>query len=202
MRLLPLLPVLVLAACVQAPERVRVAPATAVIGQEPAAPAGNPLVGGVTMPADRTIAANVATAPTLSTLVRAAQTAGLIDTLSGPGPLTLFAPTDEAFGRLAPGTVDALLKPENRASLTRLLQLHLVAGRLTSAELVRRVTAGGGGATLTTLAGDPLTVGLTGSVVTLTDSGGNRSYVETADVRQANGVVHVVNGVLVPRLAQ
>ena len=109
-------------------------------------------------------------------------------------------PTDEAFGRLAPGTVDALLKPENRATLTRLIGLHVVATRLSTAELVRRIAGGGGRATLTSVTDEPLTLSLTGSVVTLTDGGGNRSYVEVADVRQRDGVIQVVNGVLVPRL--
>ncbi len=166
-----------------------------------AAPAPvNPSVGGAAMPADRTIAANAAAAPNLTTLVKAVTAAGLVETLSGPGPFTVFAPTDAAFARLAPGTVDALLKPENKASQTKLLTSHVVPGALTAADLSARVAAGGGTATLTTVQGDPLTLSVTEGHLTLTDVGGNKSYVETGDVRQANGVVHVVNGVLVPRL--
>lgn len=166
----------------------------------PVAPVGNPAVGGAIIPTTQTIAASVATAPTLGTLARAVAAATMAPALSGTGPVTLFAPADEAWGRLAPGTVDALLKPENRASLTKLLNLHVVAGALTGAELMRRIQAGGGRATVTTLAGEPLVLGMTGNIVTLTDSGGNKSYVEVSDVRQANGIIHVVNGVLVPRL--
>ena len=196
-----LLLLLALAGCVQPTQRVTVAPATAVVDVvEPAPTAANPPVGGATLPTDRTIAANLAAAPTLSTFVRAAAGAGQTATLDAAGDYTVFAPTDEAFGRLAPGTVDALLKPENRAALSKLVTLHIVAGRLSSAALVRRITAGGGRATLTSVAGEPLLLTLTGSVVTLTDSGGNKSYVEVADVRESNGVIHVVNGVLVPRL--
>lgn len=163
-------------------------------------PAGNPAIGGVTIPLDRPIAADLALAPTLSNFVRALETAGMTDTLRAGGPFTVFAPSDAAFGRLQPGTIEAVMKPENRVSLTRLLGLHIVPERLGAMALMQRVTAGGGSAALTTVAGEPLTVTMTSGIVTLTDAGGNRSYVETADVRAANGVIHVVNGVLVPRL--
>ncbi len=162
--------------------------------------AGNPAVGGTVLPTGGTIATGIATAPTLATLSRAVTAANLALTLAGPGPFTLFAPTDEAWGRLAPGTVETLLKPENRASLVRMLDLHLVAGTLGGAELMRRIQAGSGRATLPTLEGEPLLLTMTGNIVTLTDGGGNKSYVEVSDVRAANGVIHVVNGVLVPRL--
>lgn len=196
-----LLLLLLIAGCARPAERVVVAPAVAVVGSaEPDPAARNPPVGGKDMPLEATIAATIALAPNLSTLVRAVDAAGRSGSLAGDDQLTLFAPTDEAFGRLAPGTVDALLKPENNAALVKLVTLHLVEGRLSSAELVRRIAAGGGRATLTSVAGEPLTLTLTGSVVTLTDAGGNRSYVEVADVRERNGVIHVVNGVLVPRL--
>ena len=194
-------PLLLAAACTTPAQRVTVAPAIAVVDvAEPAPTAANPPVGGVALPIDRTIAANLAAAPPLATLGRAVAAADLAATLAGAGPYTLFAPTDEAFGRLAPGTVDALLKPENKGALVKLVTLHLVVGRLSSADLVRAIAAGGGHATLTSVAGEPLVLTLTGSVVTLTDGGGNRSYVEIADVRERNGVIHVVNGVLVPRL--
>lgn len=188
-----------LAACSTPAERIRVAPAVAVV--DAAAPdpnARNPLIGGVAMPTDRTIGATVAAAGPLATVARLAVAADFAPMLEAAGPTTLFAPTDEAFGRLAPGTVDALVKPENREALLKLLRLHVVAGRLSSADLLRRIATGQ--TTLSTLGGEPLTLSLTGAVVTLTDSGGNRSYIETADVRQTNGVLHVVNGVLVPRL--
>ncbi|WP_374944831.1 fasciclin domain-containing protein [Sphingomonas sp.] len=166
-----------------------------------AAPAPvNPSVGGASMLADRTIAANASAAPTLSTLVAAVKAAGLAETLSGPGPFTVFAPTDAAFARLAPGTVDTLLKPENKPALVKVLTYHVVSGTLTAADLTARITAGGGTATLMSVEGDPLTLTLTEGHLTLTDVGGNKSYVEIGDVRQSNGIVHVVNGVLVPKL--
>lgn len=169
-------------------------------GPTAAAPTSNPAVGGVTMPTDRPIADTLAAAPTLGGFVRAMDGAGLTDTLRATGPFTVFAPTDAAVGRLQPGTVEALMKPENRAALTRLLGLHIVPERLGAVELIRRIAAGNGRTTLTTVAGEPLTVTMTGGIITLTDIGGDRSYIETADVRAANGIIHVVNGVLVPRL--
>jgi uncharacterized surface protein with fasciclin (FAS1) repeats len=166
----------------------------------PVAAGTNPPVGGVAMLPSQTIVANAATAPNLKTLVAAVQAAGLSATLASPGPFTVFAPTDTAFARLAPGTVDSLLKPANKPSLVKLLTYHVVPGALSSSDLAQRVVAGGGTATLTTVEGEPLTVTMQGNVITLTDVNGNKSYVETADVRQSNGMVHVVNGVLVPKL--
>lgn len=167
----------------------------------PAAPgAPNPMVGGATMYPGRTVAENAATAPNLATLMSAVRTAGLESALAAPGPITVFAPTDDAFARLAPGALDTLLRPENRASLATVLRYHIVPGALSATELRARIQAGGGVATLTTAAGQPLTARLEEGVVTLTDTNGVTAYVETADVRQSNGVVHVVNGVLVPRL--
>ncbi len=174
-------------------------PALAVPNGPPAV--ANPTVGGVPMMATRTIVDNASAAPNLSTLVAAVKAADLVGTLSGPGPFTVFAPTNDAFGRLAPGMVDTLLKPENKASLTKVLTYHVVPGVITADDLRQRITAGGGTATLTTVEGDPITATLVGAVIALTDVNGNKSYVETADVRQSNGVVHVVNGVIVPKLS-
>ncbi len=174
-------------------------PALAVPNGPPAV--ANPTVGGVPMMATRTIVDNASAAPNLSTLVAAVKAAGLVGTLSGPGPFTVFAPSNDAFGRLAPGMVDTLLKPENKASLTKVLTYHVVPGVITADDLRQRITAGGGTATLTTVEGDPITATLVGAVIALTDVNGNKSYVETADVRQSNGVVHVVNGVIVPKLS-
>lgn len=188
-----------LAGCVQptpGPVFSAAAPPPAVA----AVPASNPAIGGVTIPTDRPITDALALAPTLGQLGRALDAGGMADTLRAEGPFTIFAPTDAAFGRLQPGTVDALLKPENRTSLAKLLGLHIVPERLGALELMRRIAAGGGRTMLTSVAGEPIAVSLTGGIVTLTDSGGNKSYVETADVRASNGVIHVVNGVLVPRL--
>lgn len=192
-----------LAATSALPALAQTAPATAA----PAAPAPaaatatpNPAVGGAPMDAAKTIPANAAAAPNLSTLVSAMKAGGVDATLSGPGPYTVFAPTNDAFGRLAPGTVDTLLKPANKPSLVKVLTYHVVPGALTLEQLKAQITAGGGKATLTTVEGDPLTIAAEGNAIALSDANGNKSYVETPDVKQANGVVHVVNGVLVPKL--
>lgn len=169
-------------------------------GTATTAAAPNPTVGGAPMDATKTIVDNAAAAPNLSTLVTAVKAAGLDATLAGPGPFTVFAPTNDAFGRLAPGTLDALMKPEQKASLAKVLQYHVIAGRVTLADIKAKTAAGGGTTTLTTVAGQPLTVTFANNTVTLTDPNGNKSYVETPDVMQSNGVVHVVNGVLVPKL--
>ena len=174
--------------------------AAAPAPQAGAAATPNPTVGGAAMDATKTIVDNAAAAPNLSTLVTAVKAAGLDTALAGPGPFTVFAPTNDAFNRLAPGTLTKLMKPEQKASLTKVLQYHVVSGRMTLADLKAKTAAGGGTTTLTTLAGQPLTVTYANDVMTLTDPNGNKSYVETADVMQSNGVVHVVNGVVVPKL--
>lgn len=161
---------------------------------------GNPTVGGAAMLPTRTIVENAAAAPNLTTLVAAVKAAGLADTLAGPGPLTVFAPTNDAFGLLAPGTVDSLLKPENKASLVKVLTYHVVPGTITSAQLMDMIKAGGGTASLTTVGGDRISASMEGNVIKLTSATGNASYIQTADVRQSNGMVHVVNGVLIPKL--
>ena len=160
----------------------------------------NPTVGGAPMIATKTIVENASAAPNLTTLVTAVKQAGLVDTLSGPGPFTVFAPTNDAFGRLAAGTVDTLMKPENKASLVKVLTYHVVPGNLSLEQLKAQITAGGGTATLTTVEGEPLKITMEGAAIVLTDINGNKSYVQTPDVKQSNGVVHVVNGVLVPKL--
>jgi len=174
------------------------APTTAA----PAAPAvtENPMVGGVAMDATKTIAVNASAAPNLSTLVTAVKAAGLATTLSGPGPFTVFAPTNEAFTRLAPGTVETLLKPENKAMLAKVLTYHVVPGTLTLADLAAKAKAGGGKVVLTTVEGEPLTIEVMSNAVQLTDVNGNKSFIETPDVKQSNGVVHVVNGVVLPKM--
>lgn len=177
-----------------APQSATPAPSAA-----PAAP--NPAVGGAPMDATKTIVANASAAPNLSTLVKAVTAADLTATLSGPGPYTLFAPTDDAFSRLPPDTLAQLMKPENKALLAKVLTYHVVPGTIDFAQLKAQITAGGGSATLTTVAGQPLKATITGNnVVTLTSVNGNVSYLETPDVHQSNGIVHVVNGVLLPKL--
>uniref|UniRef100_UPI0035C94CF5 fasciclin domain-containing protein n=1 Tax=uncultured Sphingomonas sp. TaxID=158754 RepID=UPI0035C94CF5 len=165
-----------------------------------AAATTNPTVGGAVMDATKPIAVNAAAAPNLTTLVSAVKAAGLATTLSGPGPFTVFAPTNDAFSRLAPGTVTTLLKPENKATLAKVLTYHVVPGTLTLADIQAKVTAGGGKASLTTVEGEPLVIEMVGGGVQLTDVNGNKSYIETPDVKQSNGVVHVVNGVVLPKI--
>ncbi len=165
-----------------------------------AATATNPSVGGAKMIGTRTIAENCAAAPNLRQLARALDAGGGRAALSATGPITVFAPSDEAFGRLAPGAVEQLLAPANRPALTKVLNYHVVPGAITLADLRARIDAGGGRTQLTTLDGEPLLAARDGDAVALTDVNGNKSYVETPDVQQVNGVIHVVNGLLVPRL--
>jgi uncharacterized surface protein with fasciclin (FAS1) repeats len=166
-------------------------------GAAMAAPA-NPMVGGAPMYASKDIIDNAVNSKDHTTLVAAVQAAGLVDTLKGPGPFTVFAPTNAAFAALPAGTVDTLLKPENKATLSKILTYHVVSGRLDSAALAERIRAGGGSTTLTTVQGEPLKVGMQGDLVVLADTKGNTSTVTTADVYQKNGVIHVVDSVLMP----
>ena len=151
-----------------------------------------------------TIVQNASAASNLTTLVSLVKAAGLDVTLSGPGPFTVFAPDNDAFGRLAPGTVDTLLKPENKPTLVKVLTYHVVPGAITLADLTARITAGGGSTVLTTVQGTPLTAALLvtpqGNAIVLTDANGNKSYIQMADIKQANGIVHITNSVVFPKL--
>ena len=158
----------------------------------------NPMVGGAPMYASKDIIDNAVNSKDHTTLVAAVKAAGLVDTLKGAGPFTVFAPTNAAFDALPAGTVDTLLKPENKATLTKVLTYHVVPGRIDSADLAAKIRAGGGSATLTTVQGEPLQVSMQGDSVVLTDSKGNNATVTTADVYQKNGVIHVVDKVLMP----
>jgi uncharacterized surface protein with fasciclin (FAS1) repeats len=157
-----------------------------------------PMVGGAAMYPSKTIVQNASAAANLTTLVAAVKAAGLVDTLSGPGPFTVFAPTDDAFAKLPAGTVETLVKPENKATLTKILTYHVVAGRYSAKHIIKLIERGHGSATLTTVEGEPLTASLEGSSVILTDAKGGKSTVTTADVFQSNGVVHVIDTVLMP----
>lgn len=192
---------LIAAASVTEARTPQAAPAPAAPAAPAAAATPNPQVGGVAMDAAKTIADNAAAAPNLTTLVSALKAADLVTALSGPGPFTVFAPTNDAFGRLAAGTVDTLMKPENKATLVRVLNYHVVPGTITMEQLKQQMTAGGGTAKLTTVEGTTLTVTDVNGAIQLTDVNGNKSYIEVPDVRQSNGVVHVVNGVLIPKLS-
>jgi uncharacterized surface protein with fasciclin (FAS1) repeats len=133
-----------------------------------------------------------------STLVTAVKAADLVGPLSGPGPITIFAPSNEAFAKLPAGTVEKLVKPENKAKLTGMLAYHVVAGAVTSADIAQQIEAGGGKATLTTMAGGTLTATMDGNAVVLTDAKGGKSRVTVADVRAANGIIHAVDTVAMP----
>ncbi len=136
--------------------------------------------------------------PDHTTLVAAVQAAGLVDTLKGTGPFTVFAPTNAAFDKLPAGTVDGLLEPAAKDQLTSVLTYHVVAGNVDAAELTRQIEAGGGSATLTTVQGGTLTARVDGGNVVLTDAKGGTSTVTAADLRQSNGVIHVIDTVLMP----
>ena len=156
------------------------------------------MVGGAEMLPSRTIVENASAAPNLTTLVTAVKAAGLVETLSGTGPFTVFAPTNDAFAKLPAGTVDTLVKPESKAALTKVLTYHVVPGTITAAQIASAITAGNGTAVLTTVQGEKLTATTSGGTVTLTDAKGGKSIVTQADVMQSNGVVHVVDTVVMP----
>lgn len=163
------------------------------------AAAENPMVGGAPMYTDRDIIDNAVNSKEHTTLVAAVKAAGLVDTLKGAGPFTVFAPTDAAFAKLPAGTVDGLLKPEAKADLTGVLTYHVVAGAVDAATLKSQIAAGNGSATLTTVQGGSLTARDDGAGgIVLTDAKGGTSRVGIADVRQKNGVIHVVDAVLLP----
>ena len=158
----------------------------------------NPEVGGAPMFASKNIVENAMNSKDHTTLVAAVKAAGLVDTLEGSGPFTVFAPTNEAFDKLPPGTVAGLLKPENKAALIKVLTYHVVAGKLTEARLRSAIKAGGGMATLTTVEGEPLMVTLYDDRIRLTDARGGTSTVTIGNVIQSNGLIDVVDGVLTP----
>ena len=158
------------------------------------------MVGGAAMYPSKTIVDNAVNSKDHTTLVAAVKAAGLVSTLQGPGPFTVFAPTNEAFDKLPPGTVSTLVQPKNKATLVKILTYHVVAGHLTSSDLMGMIQQGGGKATLTSVEGEPLTVmpDASGSGVVITDAKGGQSHVTIADVMQSNGVIHVVDSVLMP----
>jgi uncharacterized surface protein with fasciclin (FAS1) repeats len=156
-------------------------------------------VGGAPMYASKDIIDNAVNSKDHTTLVAAVKAAGLVDTLKGPGPFTVFAPTNAAFAALPAGTVDTLLKPENKAMLQGVLTYHVVAGKVDAAALTKAIAEGGGKATLKTVAGGSLTAMASGGGVTVTDEKGGTAKVTIADVYQSNGVIHVVDKVLLPK---
>ncbi len=158
----------------------------------------DPDVGGAAMYPSKTIVQNAVNSPIHKTLVAAVKAAGLVDTLNGPGPFTVFAPTDDAFAKLPAGTVDNLLKPENKAELVKILTYHVVPGRITAKQLEHMIKKGQGKATLKTVQGEDLTATMSGGQIQLTDAKGDTATVTTANVFQSNGVIHVIDTVLLP----
>jgi uncharacterized surface protein with fasciclin (FAS1) repeats len=158
----------------------------------------NPMVGGAAMYPSKTIVANAVNSADHTTLVAAVKAAGLVDTLNSAGPFTVFAPTNAAFDQLPAGTVDTLLKPENKSMLTKVLTYHVLAGKYDSKALVKLIKKGNGKAWLKTVSGGTLTAMMDGGNIVLRDRKGGASTVTTADVYQSNGVIHVVNAVLLP----
>ena len=156
------------------------------------------MVGGAAMYPSRTIVENAVNSRDHTTLVAAVKAAGLVDTLSGAGPFTVFAPTNAAFGALPAGTVETLLRPENKAMLQGILTYHVVPGRLTASDLMAQMRANGGTAQLRTAQGGTLTARTQGDAVVLVDAKGGTATVTQADVLQSNGVIHVTNAVSLP----
>jgi uncharacterized surface protein with fasciclin (FAS1) repeats len=158
----------------------------------------DPDVGGAAMYPSKTIVANAVNSPIHKTLVAAVKAAGLVDTLNGPGPFTVFAPTDDAFTKLPAGTVDTLIKPENKDTLVKILTYHVVPGEISSKELMKMIKKGNGKATLKTVLGEDLTATMSDGKIMLADAKGGMATVTTADVFQSNGVIHVIDTVLMP----
>jgi len=160
---------------------------------------GTVMVGGAPMYPTKNIIENAVNSKDHTTLVAAVKAAGLVETLQSAGPFTVFAPTNEAFNKLPAGTVETLVKPENKETLTKILTYHVVAGRMTSADLKKAIKAGKGKATLKTVSGGTLTAMMKGpKTIELKDAKGGVSTVTIADVMQSNGVIHVIDTVLMP----
>ncbi|MEO6549645.1 MAG: fasciclin domain-containing protein [Ferruginibacter sp.] len=156
------------------------------------------MVGGAAMYPTKDIVSNAVNSKDHTTLVAAVKAADLVATLQSAGPFTVFAPTNEAFNLLPAGTVDNLLKAENKATLTTVLTYHVVAGKLSAMEIMDMIKAGNGKATVKTVAGEDLTLSMKGKKVAITDEKGGIAYVTIADVNQSNGVIHVIDHVLLP----
>lgn len=156
------------------------------------------MVGGAAMYPSKNIIENAVNSKDHTTLVTAVKAAGLVETLSGPGPFTVFAPTNAAFNKLPKGTVDKLLMPENKDMLTGVLTYHVIAGKLDSKALMMKIKEGNGKATIKTVQGENLTFMQKGNELWLVDSKGNKAMVTIKDVYQSNGVIHVINTVMMP----
>src|SRR5580704_4867837 len=151
----------------------------------------DPMVGGAAMYPSKTIVENAVNSPIHTTLVAAVKAAGLVDTLNSPGPFTVFAPTNDAFSKLPAGTVDTLVKPENKATLTKILTYHVVPGRISAKDIAAGIKAGNGKYEMTTVEGGKLWASMSGKKIILTDEKGGMATITTANVFQSNGVIHV-----------
>jgi uncharacterized surface protein with fasciclin (FAS1) repeats len=171
----------------------------AMVAAAPALAQTSVMVGGAKMMSNMKIPENASKAKNLTTLVAAVKAAGLVDTLNGPGPFTVFAPTNAAFDKLPKGTVEKLMKPDMKKELTSILTYHVVAGKMTAADLKANAKKHNGKATLKTVEGDPITVEQKGGKWVVMDESGHTATIETPDVLQANGVVHVIDTVLMPK---
>src|SRR6202050_1474309 len=158
----------------------------------------NPVVGGREMFSQKNIIQNAVNSKDHTTLVAAVKAAGLVETLESPGPFTVFAPTNEAFSKLPDGTVQTLLKPENKPLLTKILTYHVVAGRLTTNDLKRMIKDGGGKAELKTVEGAPLTIQEKDGQLWIIDAKGDTASITISNVLQSNGVIQVINTVMLP----
>jgi len=161
--------------------------------------AENPMVGGAPMLESKNIVQNAVNSKDHTTLVAAVKAAGLVDTLSGPGPFTVFAPTNAAFQKLPPGTVEMLVKPENKEKLTKILTCHVVSANAMSPAIAKMIKDDKGTHPVKTVGGCVLQAKMTGEKITLTDENGNVATVTIADVKQSNGVIHVIDTVLLPK---
>mgnify|MGYP000361924581 CR=1 FL=1 len=155
-------------------------------------------VGGAAMYPSKNIIENAVNSKVHTTLVAAVKAAGLVETLQGAGPFTVFAPTNAAFGKLPKGTVETLVKPENKSTLTSILTYHVVAGKFNAKDIFKLIKKGKGKVEIKTVQGGILTASLQGKKLVLTDAKGGKSYVTIADVNQSNGVIHVIDTVVLP----
>jgi len=158
----------------------------------------DPMVGGAAMYPSKTIVQNAVNSPIHTTLVAAVKAAGLVDTLNSAGPFTVFAPTNDAFAKLPAGTVDTLVKPENHDTLVKILTYHVVPGRITARDIAAGIRAGGGKYQMKTVQGGMLTATMSGKKIMLTDEKGGMATITTSNVYQSNGVIDVIDTVLMP----
>jgi uncharacterized surface protein with fasciclin (FAS1) repeats len=180
--------------------KLRLATAAALLLSATAAFAENPMVGGAAMYADKNIIENAVNSADHTTLVAAVTAAGLVETLSGAGPFTVFAPTNDAFAKLPAGTVETLVMPENKDQLTKILTCHVVGAQALAADVVKMVADGGGMHKIMTVGGCELTASVVDGMVKITDGMNNVATVTIADVMQSNGVIHVIDTVLLPKM--